>query len=65
MRSEFGRAQEEESGEQDGEHRLWCLQDNLIPMHELVPPLKGVAGQGLTQMARQPLIPVQVILLLV
>jgi len=35
-------------------------EDNLIPMHELVPPLKGVAGQGLTQMARQPLIPVQV-----
>lgn len=36
------------------------MQDNLVPVHEVVPPLKGMGGGGLAQLARQPLIPLQV-----
>jgi hypothetical protein len=36
------------------------MQDNLVPIHEVVPPLKSLGAEGLSQMARQPLIPVQV-----
>lgn len=35
-------------------------EDNLVSMHEVVPPLKSLGPEGLAQMARQPLIPLQV-----
>ena len=37
------------------------MQDNVVPLSDVVPPLRGLDSEGLAEVAKQPLLPVQVL----